>query len=207
MSGQQKRKSERGSAMITTMIMLGVILGVVTALMAFANAERLRAINVARKSLRVSCAESGLQLAKAYFGRQFANWSTYLNNPWTYDPVLSSFNFMPAPYTDLAFQAANPDLFADLDGDGELDIFIYARDNQDEFPPIPWSDPANWLRDNDQNIIVGAICISKTLGPRPVDDPSIPPNPLTAEALLSYNTAIQGCTQAGCGDGSNSLNN
>lgn len=201
------RKSERGSAMITTMIMLGVILGVVTALMAFANAERLRAINVARKTLRVSCAESGLQLAKAYFGRQFANWGTYLSNPWTYDPVPSRFNYSPAMYTDPSFQAANPDLFADLDGDGELDVFIYARDNQDEFPPIAWDDPANWTRDNDQNIMVGAVCISKTLGPHAVDDPSILPNPLTAEALLSYNTAIQGCTQAGCGDGSNSLNN
>lgn len=193
--------------MITTMVMMGVILGVVTALMAFANAERLRAINIARKTLRVSCAESGLQLAKAYFGRQFANWSTYLNEPWTYDAVSSRFNPSPPDFTDPAFQALNPNLFADLDGDGELDVFIYAHDNQDEFPPVAWDDPMNWARDNDQNIIVGAICISKTLGPRPVDDPSILPNPLTAEALLSYNTAVQGCTQAGCGDGSNSLNN
>jgi hypothetical protein len=201
------RKSQRGSALITAMVMIGVILGVVTALMAFANAERLRAINVARKTLRVSCVESGLQFAKAYFGRQFQNWSAYLNEPWTYDPVPSSFNFMPAPYTDPAFQALNPKLFADLDGDGELDVFIYARDNQDEFPPVDWSNPVNWTRDNDQNIVVGAVCISKTLGPREADDPSALPNPLTAEALLSYNTAIQGCTQAGCGDGSNSLNN
>jgi hypothetical protein len=207
MRSPKLRKAERGSALITTMVMMGVILGVVTALMAFANAERLRAITVARKNLRISCAESGLQFAKAYFGRRFQNWGTYLSNPSTYDPIPSLHNGWPADYTNPVFQDANADLFADLDGDGERDVYIYARDNQDEFPPLDWSLPTNWDRDNDQNIIVGAICISKTLGPRPVEDPMLMPNPLTAEALLSYNTAIQGCTQAGCGDGSNSLNN
>jgi hypothetical protein len=207
----RRNNSERGSAVLTTMIMIAVIMGVVVAVLSYTNAERLRTINLARKPLRASCAESGLQLAKAHFGRQFNQWNLFLSQPGIYDPIYSSHHYedpdpddqVPPDFKSAFFQSNNPRLFADLDADGELDVFIYARDNQDEFTigPPTFHNPQ---RDNDQNIIVGAVCFSRTLTPRTTMDP---PPLLTAEGILSYNSSVQGCTQFACGDGSGNMNN
>ena len=202
----KRPSSERGSAVLTTVVMIAVIMGVVTAIMAYANAERLRTISISRKTLRLSCAESGLQFAKAYFGRQFSEWNAILAQPGIYDPIYSSHHqydpmgSLPPDFTDPSFQSAYPQLFADLDADSVPDIYIYSRDNQDEFSPA-FMDP---LRDNDQNLIVGAACFSKTLRPR---GEQLTNQSLTAEGLLSHNSSVQGCSQFGCGDGSGNLNN
>ncbi len=80
-----------------------------------------------------------------------------------------------------AFQVANPQLFADIDGDGQPDVYLYVHDNYDEF----WPNPNNVSRDNDLNVIVGSLCVSSTLLPRAENGQSA--SPMIAEALLSYN--------------------
>jgi hypothetical protein len=206
------RRSQRGGALLTTLIMTAVILAMLGALMLYANRVRMRAVDVSRAYTRLSCSEAGLQLARSYFGRTFAQWNTYLANPDAYDPIRSSYNVIPADPNSPGLRAAHPELFADIDGDSpggdrEPDVFIYVRDNQDERPPAP----PNWARDNDQNVIVGALCISRTMTPRSdrvdgMDGGVVVRDPQSAESLLSFNSAQHGCTQAYCGDGTGNMN-
>lgn len=193
-------RAQRGTALITAVIMIAVILGIVAVLMMYANDERRRAIINSRVAIQRSCAESGLQVARAFFGWNSANWDTYLSSPSIYDPIPSTFNPTPANPTDANFQASRPELFADLDGDSLVDVYIYVRDNLDEFPPLT----PNWARDNDRNVIVGAICVSSTMTPRNSRDADI--QPLTAEGLLSHTHVAGGCLQANCGTGTGNLN-
>jgi hypothetical protein len=170
-----RRSRQRGSALLTAAVLTTVLLLVVANLFYYASRSRSRAITVARSTSRISCAESGLQLARAYYGRNYALWNvTFLPNPAVYNATVTT--AMTA-----AFQTANPQLFADIDGDGQPDVYFYVHDNYDEFLPSP----NNVLRDNDLNVIVGSLCISSTLLPRRDNLQSA--SPMIAEALLSYN--------------------
>jgi hypothetical protein len=193
---------ERGSALLTAMILTGVLFLFVTALMAYAGQQRSRAIAAARTLRRLSCGEAGLEFAKDYFGRNFTSWNTYLGNPAVYNPVKSYTTWTgyggPAAYTSAGFQALHPELFTDLDGDGQPDVYIYIRDNADEMPPAS----NDWRVDNDQNVMVGAVCISQTLRPRRQDG-TLDPNLLSVEGLLSYNVQSQYGGQSGGGSGGN----
>lgn len=194
------RQLDRGSALLTVLILMGILTAMVGSVLLYANHQRLRAVGMARTQNRQSCAEAGLQFARAYFGRNnycggsCSNWETYLRTPSVYDPVPASWSAsgtlqsanaatLQAAIKTTAFQAAHPELFTDLDGDGKNDIYIYVRDNDDELAPAA----SNPLRDNDQNVIVGAICISTTLVPRR-DDGLPDPDSLVLEAMLSFNS-------------------
>ncbi|MCP3102026.1 hypothetical protein LZ198_24470 [Myxococcus sp. K15C18031901] len=192
----------RGATLLVVVLLVTILLTLVGSLMMYAGGERVRAVAAGRASQRQSCAESGLQLARSFYGRNYANWNTYLSTPGTYDPVRSSFNPTPADPTSPALQAARPELFADVDGDGKLDVFLYIRDNEDEFLPLA----PNWRRDNDQVTVVGAVCISQTLRPRRSDG-SQDPTTLALEGLLSYNGGgDRNCAQGTSGDGSANCN-
>jgi hypothetical protein len=124
-----------------------------------------------------------------------------LLNPDIYDPVPASWQTTgysctnagktyscvspchPANPTATGLQNAHPELFFDLDGDNNPDVYIYVRDNEDEFLPATNC----WIADNDQNVIIGAVCISSTLVPRGADG-NVDPQRLALEALLSYDT-------------------
>jgi len=194
---------------LTAMIMVVVIMVSVAGIMAYAKSQKSRAINNSRAADRLSCSQAGFELAKNYFARNFSNWNTYLSKPSVYNPIKSSFNTTPAaPVFNPATAASpdplfvtNPELFADLDGDGWNDVYMYIRDNQDELPPAA-DDPS---RDNDQTVVVGALCISSTMVPRK-ENGQLNSNPLLVEGHLSFNTQMAGCSQAYCGDGTNNLN-
>lgn len=173
------RSQERGSALLTAAALTIVLLAVVAGVLYYANQSRFRAITIARSVARVSCTDSGLQIAKAYYGRNYALWnSQFLPNPNIYNALSTARD--PALRGPLL--VSNPELFADLDGDGQPDVYIYVRDNYDELLPVP----NNPLRDNDLNVIVGAMCISSTLLPRR-EDGRVAPSPMLVEALLSFN--------------------
>jgi hypothetical protein len=198
---RQRRRGERGAAMLVIMSLSAALLLMVAGLLTFTQTSRTRAIQQSRTPSRFGCAESGLQLAKAYFSANFLSWNTYLKDPAAYNPVTASWmpgcavkcsSIGPAkPLTctpgDCTLNAtlanAHPELFYDLDADGKPDVYIYVRDNQDELPPIAVDDPTS---DNDQNVIVGAICISPTLVPRTADG-RVDRERLQIEAILSYN--------------------
>ncbi|HME91752.1 MAG TPA: hypothetical protein VKE49_10030 [Myxococcaceae bacterium] len=176
---RKKRERERGSALLTAAALSTVLMLVLAGLVYYASRSRLRAISVSRGVSRISCADSGLQLARAYFGRNNALWNTtFLPNPAVY-------NAANAIATDATARAnlinTHPELFADLDGDGLADVYLYVRDNMDEFLP----NPNNLSRDNDLNVIIGAMCTSSTLLPRTEDGRLA--DPILAEGLLSFN--------------------
>jgi hypothetical protein len=179
---QPASRHARGSTLLVVIILVTVLLGLVATIMMYAGKERIRAVAAGRSGQRQSCAESGLQLARSYFGRNFAQWNTFLSAPSQYDPVRSSYNLNPANPKDPALRAARPELFGDVDGDGEPDVYLYIRDNADERFPLTVQE---WNRDNDQNVVVGAICISSTLTPRRPDGTPMT-NMLAQEGLLKY---------------------
>jgi hypothetical protein len=95
----------------------------------------------------------------------------------------------------------HPELFADLDGDGQADVYIFIRDDPDEAPAN------DWQRDNDLAALVGAVCISHTMVPR-MQNGKVDPALLTAEGLLTVNGSTDGYKQGGgCGNGDGNLNN
>jgi len=187
--------SQRGSALLTAAALTTVLLVVVAGLMYYASRSRDRAVAISRANSRLSCAESGLQLARAYYGRNYAFWnSTFLPNPAVYNVSVS----MARTTT---FQTANPQLFADLDGDGQPDVYLFIHDNYDEF----WPNANNPNRDNDLNVIVGAACVSSTLLPRA--DNGYLASTIISEGLLSYNpTGSYGSQGYHSGSGSGNLN-
>jgi hypothetical protein len=204
------RAASRGTALLTVMVMMAVLLAFVIAILAYAQHRRSRAVQLSRSLIRTNCAQAGLELAKDYFGRNFVSsghWSTYLSQPNLYNPT--SYTTWtgytgPSQFADAGFQTANPQLFADLDGDGRPDVYIYVRDNADELPPIS---AQNWALDNDQNAFVGAICVSQTMIPR-LESGTLDSNQLYAEGLLSYNMQSNYKGQAGGGSsGNGNLNN
>jgi hypothetical protein len=194
-------RSPRGSAMMVTVILMLVLLTLVAGLLAYSGQERIRGIYVARSLSRHGCVEAGLQLARAYYGRNFAQsvagtgWSqsapppNFLTNSVVYNPVPLQAGFGngtadPTSAAGLAIIAAsNPQILVDLDNDQQPDVYLYIRDNGDEFPPAATPNP---LMDNDQNAIIGAVCISQTLVPRRPDG-TIDSDPLTSEGMLNYN--------------------
>ena len=153
---KHSNRNRRGSALLVAMVLMGILLMMVGGLMLYSNQQRVRATSAAKGSTRLSCAEAGLQLARNYFGRNQAQWNTFLakpvppTNPHPYNPVLSTWNSVPATPTVAAFQTANPQLFIDLDNDGANDVFIHMRDNADEALPAV----QNYAVDNDMNVIV-----------------------------------------------------
>jgi hypothetical protein len=176
---RRHRYRERGSALLVAAAFTTILLMVAAGLIYYATRSRLRAISVSRGTSRISCADSGLQLARAYYGRNYSLWNT------TFLPNNTIYNAPNSIATNATARAnligTHPELFADLDGDGIVDVYLYVHDNLDEFLP----NLNNMSRDNDLTVIVGAICISPTLMPRNENGQSA--NPMMAEALLSYN--------------------
>lgn len=223
MSRHTLQRRPRGAALITAIILMGVLAMMVAALMLYVSKQRLRSVAATRALIRASCAEAGLQYARAYFGPRNAVWNNYLqrpatynvNNPHPFNPIGSDAgtNTWPAqPLTDagagyIKAYAANGTvgaaMFADLDGDGWDDVYIYIRDNDDETKPAA----PNWEQDSDQNVIIGSMCISKTMVP--IRDGVLDRDPLLVEAILSYNSPNNAYNaQAGYGSsGTGNMNN
>jgi hypothetical protein len=199
------RAAERGSALLVALMVSAILLFLISGLFVFVRGERQRAVQVGRNVQRAGCAQAGLELARIYFANHVSQWNSYLKDPSHYNPVsgawMSSTFYTSGtpPKCTSPCQAANlsialntgqwgtnapyTELFYDLDGDGKKDVYIYIRDNQDEMVPAV----NDWTKDNDQNVIVGAVCISSTLTPR-LANGAVDSANLTAESLLSYNT-------------------
>lgn len=180
-----------GFAMIAAMMLMSLLAIIAIAVLSLSAADRRRAVRATRTEVRENCAFSALTYARSYFGNKYGSWNTYLSTPSKYNPMNLPSTTTPAwsgTKTDLSaaniliLRASNPELFLDLDNDGKADAYIFIRDNYDEFPPAA----VNFQRDNDQNAIVGAICISSTMLPKR-DDNTVDKDLLVMESMLAVN--------------------
>lgn len=194
------QRLRRGSALMTAVMLISVMLVVTAGVLYYSSQERRRAIQSSRSIPRNYCVETGLQLARTYYGANYNRWNNFLAVPTQYDPVASSCNLTPADPTSAALQAARPELFADLDGDGALDVYIYMRDNFDEHAPAV----TNCQRDNDLQVVVGAVCISRTLAPLR-EDGTVSPVRQTTEGILQYSPPTENYAQR-CGSSTGNCN-
>lgn len=180
--------------MITVMVLMTVLAAIVASVIAIAGAERTRVALSARSIQRQTCAEDGLQFARSFFANRQASWDLMLAKPGgmhPYNPVPSYWNTNPAIPTTASGRTTikavttpvpGSSLFVDLDGDSQDDVYIYLRDNDDEVFPAN----TDWGVDNDQNIIVGSMCISNTMVPRRSNG-TIEGDRVTVESVLSFN--------------------
>lgn len=178
--------------MIAALMLMSLLALIAIAVLSMSAADRRRAIRLTRTEVREGCGYSGLTYARTYFANNFANWNTYLGNPTNYNPInlpTTTGGWGAEVKADLStpssiglIQASKPELFLDLDNDGASDVYIFIRDNRDEFGATP----VNFKRDNDQNVIVGAVCISTTMVPKREDN-SIDTDRLVVESMMSYN--------------------
>ena len=110
------KRQERGSALLTTIIFVTIILLVTSAILFYASYSHRRATFVSRASTELSCAESGLQIARAYFADpvQQPQWNTYLSDPSDYNPVPATWNTftrVPPPASADTASSAFPSRF------------------------------------------------------------------------------------------------
>jgi hypothetical protein len=198
----KSRRPERGAALLFVMSMVALLMMVVLGLLYYTSSARQRSIRAARALTELPCAESGLQIARSYYWANVGQWNSFLSSPETYNPIGwtgSSKSIPKAGPNATALETSKakalrdnfPQLFADLDGDGQPDVYIYIRDDVDESPNNP-------LQDNNQTVIVGAVCISDTLVPRRQDG-TIDPSMANVEAMLSYSMANRYTAQRSCG--------
>lgn len=185
------KRHPRGSALLTSIIFVTIILLVTSGILFYASNSHRRASYVSRGATELSCAEAGLQISRGYFAdpAQQPVWNTFLNDPSNYNPIPSTWNSAPAITSDGGYWAAlnaHRELFYDLDGDAKEDVMIYIRDNADE--AAGGADGGqNYRQDIDTSVYVGAVCVSQTMSPRRLADGQSMglAGPLIAEGLLS----------------------
>lgn len=196
-AGSIRRGGRRGFAMLAAIMVMMLLAIISIAVLTSAGASRRRAIRNARAEVRENCAHAGLNYARNFFGSNFANWNTYFSTPSIYNPMLvngGSNGYDPYNAGQRATaKAGNPNLFVDLDSDGNDDVILFIRDNYDEYPPLPQV-PANYNVDNDQNAIIGALCISTTMQPRNEDN-TVNTDGLVVESLIQVNQQQGGYAQ------------
>jgi len=125
------RCTERGSAMLVTMIVSAALMAGAAALVSV-QLHATRNAGLTRSSISaVHCAEAGLAAAHAAVAANHAQWNAALGQS-----------------TEPGWLAA---VDHDLDGDGVADFAIKLRDNDDETP----ADPAH---DNDLSVFVVSTC-------------------------------------------------
>jgi hypothetical protein len=177
------RPADRGVALITVVGVVAFLLMVILSLLYYTSAVHRREIGAARGLSEQSCAESGLQIARNFFSSTYkssSGWNTYLSQPQIYNPFgwntgpgagqrsipKAGPNATPAEVLAAANLRANyPMLFADLDGDGKADVYLYIRNDDEGGGPMV---------EGNRMVIAGALCISDTMAPRRPDGTADP---------------------------------
>jgi hypothetical protein len=135
------RQSERGSAMLVTMILIAALLAG-AAVLAAMQMSSTRSSDVTRTGMSATyCAEAGLAQARAIVAANYTNWGSWLCTA----ASTSSCTEPAALYTAIGSH--------DIDGVAGDDFMIYLRDNDDEL-----SGANNIAVDNDLRIFIVSRC-------------------------------------------------
>jgi hypothetical protein len=139
-----QRNSQRGSAMLVTMIIVSSLLAGAAVLVSMQLSSN-RASDLTRTGLSATyCAEAGLDAARSVVQANVANWPS----------ALLACGAGPYPCAEPVW-LQSPIINHDLDGDGLPDFALYIKDNDDEIPPIP----NNLTVDNDLSVFIVSRCI------------------------------------------------
>lgn len=159
----RRRRAERGSAMLVTLIIITALLAGGAVLVSLQMASS-RSADLARTGASsLFCAEAGLSAVRKVIGESpHANWPNWLCQ----QTDISKCNM-----TDDGFTTALNGLIANrsIDGDGTADFEVFIRDNDDE-PGL-----TDITVDNDLRIFIGARCLK------------YPDNVKVVEELVEYN--------------------
>ncbi|HEY3807557.1 MAG TPA: hypothetical protein VGL61_33375 [Kofleriaceae bacterium] len=137
------RNSQRGSAMLVTMIVIASLLAGAAVLVSMQLASN-RSSDLTRTGVSATyCAEAGLDAARSVVAANFANWGS----------ALLACGSGPYPCTEPSWLSSA--FSHNLTGGSGSDFWIYIKDNDDELPPN-----ANNLQvDNDLSVFVVSRCI------------------------------------------------
>ena len=145
-----RRRSERGSAMLVTLIIISSLLAGAAVVVSMQLASQ-RSSGLTRVGLSaLYCAEAGLSAAHATVAANYGQWNPTL----LADPTGST---QPAWLGNAAFSH-------DLDGDGVDDFIVTIKDNDDETAPVP-NDPTT---DIDTKVFIVATCTKYSDTPKQV---------------------------------------
>jgi hypothetical protein len=137
------RNSQRGSAMLVTMIVISSLIAGAAVLVSMQLASN-RSSDLTRTGLSATyCAEAGLDAARTVVSANFTNWPA----------ALVACGSGPYPCAEPAWLASGIGSH-DIDGDGVADFAVYIKDNDDELPP----NANNPQVDNDLRVFVVSRC-------------------------------------------------
>nr|HEX4313492.1 hypothetical protein [Kofleriaceae bacterium] len=142
------RRSERGAAMMVTLIVVASLLAGAAVLVAMQLGTN-RSTDLTRSGMTAEyCAEAGAERAMPLLVASAGNWSPSLcitSPESTCQPT--------SPAGEVAMLAP-PAINHDLDGDGVPDFVLYLRDDDDEIPG-----PQNYGIDTDNRVYIVSTCI------------------------------------------------
>jgi Tfp pilus assembly protein PilV len=147
-----RRDPQRGSAMLTAMILMSALLAGAAALV-HVQMTSTRSAEMTRSGISAQyCAEAGLVAARQTIAANPGQWAAAL---------AASAAAAPAPPAEPAFLAS---IVHDIDGDGVSDFIVYMRDNNDELPP----NADDQAHDNDLRVYLVSRCTKYPDTPREV---------------------------------------
>jgi hypothetical protein len=144
-----KRRRQRGSAMLVTMIVTSALIAGAGVLVSMQLASN-RSADVTRHGLTATyCAEAGLDQARPIVASNYPSWAGSLCG------TGCTLSCTPALANEPAWLNAALGNH-DIDGDGLADFTISLRDNDDELPPLT----NNPCVDNDISVFILSTCIN-----------------------------------------------
>jgi hypothetical protein len=140
------RCSQRGSAMLVTLILIAALLGGAAVLVSTQLAASRSTDLIRMTMLSTNCAEAGLSAARPVVLANYAQWAGSLGTGTEPSWITSAVNH-------------------DLDGDGAADFVITLKDNDDDAPAAN-----DLLHDNDLRIFVVSRCTKYSETPKEIEE-------------------------------------
>jgi hypothetical protein len=140
------RCSQRGSAMLVTLILIAALLGGAAVLVSTQLAASRSTDLIRMTMLSTNCAEAGLSAARPVVLANYALWAGSLGTGTEPSWITSGVNH-------------------DLDGDGAADFVITLKDNDDDAPAAN-----DLLHDNDLRIFVVSRCTKYSETPKEIEE-------------------------------------